>query len=228
MATERARARCRERVAALCAAPADPFDLRVAIVAELRPVIGFERWCWPLGDPVAGLATTAVGEHDYWPLLARLLLLDQRVEEPNSLPALRGAQALGAETRGRPARSLRWTDVLDPLGIGDEVRVPLRDRHGLWGCLDLLRDSDDRPFAAEDVELLEALAPTLASVARRSAAAMGAGPSAPAPGTGVLVLDGDLGVGASTPGARAWLDAAATRRPARRRCGCARPRVRGR
>ena len=67
------------------------------------------------GDAFAGCRGTAVGEHDYWPLLARLLLLDQRVEEPNSLPALRHAQALGAETHGRPARSLRWTDVLGPL-----------------------------------------------------------------------------------------------------------------
>jgi len=203
MATDRGRARCREKVAALCAAPADPFALRVAIADELRGVIGFSRWCWPLGDPVAGLATTAVGEHDYWPLLPRLLLLDQRVEEPNALPALRGAQSLG----DRPARSLRWTDVLEPLGIGDEVRVPLRDRHGLWGCLDLLRDSDDGPFAAEDVALLDDLAPMLAAVARRSAAALGAGPASPAPRGGVLVLDAELAVRASTPGARAWLDA---------------------
>jgi DNA-binding CsgD family transcriptional regulator len=57
------------------------------------------------------------------------------------------------------------------------------------------------------VALLDDLAPALASVARRSAAAVGAGPAMPAPGSGVLVLDRELGVRASTPGARAWLDA---------------------
>jgi DNA-binding CsgD family transcriptional regulator len=69
-----------------------------------------------------------------------------------------------------------------------------------------MRDSDDGPFAAEDVALLDDLAPILAAVARRSAAAMAGGLSAPPPTSGVLVLDGELAVRASTPGARAWLE----------------------
>lgn len=201
--------RCRERIVELCEQPRDLFEIRFAIVAALRSTIGFDRWCWPTCDPATGLGTTAVGDHDYWPMLARLLLLDQRVEEPNALPALRHAQALGEATHGACSRSLRFTDVLGPLGIGDELRVALRDRHGLWGCLDLMRDASDRPFSEDDRELLDALAPTLASVTRRGAA--GGAARAPStidpPGAGVVVLDRDLDIRATTHGARLWLDA---------------------
>jgi DNA-binding CsgD family transcriptional regulator len=208
MVTERARSRCRERIVALCDMPADGFSLRAAIIELLRPTIGFDRWCWPVTDPGSELGTTAIGEHDYWAALPRLLLLDQRATEANALPALTRSGALAEVTGGHLERSMRWIDVLGPRGIGDEVRVPLRDRHGLWGVLDLMRPAGDPPFAPEDRALLDQLAPILASATRRSAAAAArlAGalvPTAPAPG--VVVLDRDLDVRAMTPGAREWL-----------------------
>jgi DNA-binding CsgD family transcriptional regulator len=200
MASERARRRCYEQLRALMEVPADATALRFRIIELLRPVVGFDRWCWPLCDPASGLGTTAVGEHDYWPALQRLLLLDQRPDEPRSLPALKGPQ------RGSRHGGLRFRDVLGPVGIGDELRIPLTDRHGLWGCLDLMRSSDDRPFDDEDVVFLELVAPLLATATRRSTAAATAGdevvPPSPA---GVIVLDADLDVRASTAGARAWL-----------------------
>jgi DNA-binding CsgD family transcriptional regulator len=200
MASERARRRCHEQVVELTQRPADPFMLRFRIVELLRPVVGFDRWCWPVCDPGSGLGTTAVGDHDYWPVLPRLLLLDQRLDAPDTLPMLVGARARGGRDIG-----LRFLDVLGPIGIGDELRVPLRDKHGLWGCLDLMRSSDDPPFTGEDRDLLDALVPALASVTRLSTAAIASHGGAPPPPAGVLVLDADLEVRASTAGARAWL-----------------------
>ncbi len=95
MASERARRRCREPVVELTQRPADPFMVRFRIVELLRPVVGFDRWCWPACDPGSGLGTTAVGDHDYWPALPRLLLLDQRLDAPDTLPMLVGARARG-------------------------------------------------------------------------------------------------------------------------------------
>jgi DNA-binding CsgD family transcriptional regulator len=200
MASERARRRCLEQVMELTQRPADPFTLRFRIVELLRPVVGFDRWCWPACDPGSGLGTTAVGDHDYWPLVPRLLLLDQRLDAADALPMLVAARARGGRDVG-----LRFLDVLGPTGIGDELRVPLRDKHGLWGCLDLMRSSDDPPFSEEDRDLLDALVPALAAVTRRSTAASPSGGGAPPPPAGVLVLDADLNVRASTAGARAWL-----------------------
>jgi DNA-binding CsgD family transcriptional regulator len=200
MASERARRRCREQVVELTQRPADPFMVRFRIIELLRPVVGFDRWCWPACDPGSGLGTTALGDHDYWPLLQRLLLLDQRLDAADTLPMLVAARARSGRYPG-----LRFLDVLGPTGIGDELRVPLRDRHGLWGCLDLMRSSDDPPFTAEDRDLLDALAPTLAAVTRRSAAASAGSGDALPPPAGVLILDAELNIRASTPGARAWL-----------------------
>jgi DNA-binding CsgD family transcriptional regulator len=200
MASERARRRCREQVIELTERAGDPFMSRFQIVELLRPVVGFDRWCWPACDPSTGLGTTAVGDHDYWPALQRLLLLDQRLDAPDTLPMLTAARARHGRDNG-----LRFIDVLGPIGIGDELRVPLRDKHGLWGCLDLMRSSDDLPFTEQERDLLEALAPALAAVTRRSTATLAESAGAPPPPTGVLVLDADLDVRASTPGARAWL-----------------------
>jgi DNA-binding CsgD family transcriptional regulator len=201
MVSERARERCREQVFALAEQPVDPFTLRLGIIELLRPVIGFERWCWPTCDPGSGLGTTGLGEHDYWAALPRLLLLDQRLDERDALPNLARARKQDARDRG-----LRFLDVLGPVGIGDELRIPLRDRHGLWGCLDLMRSSDEEPFSDADCALLDALVPALAAATRRSAAAdADAFAAAPSPPAGVLLLDADLAVRASTPGARAWL-----------------------
>jgi DNA-binding CsgD family transcriptional regulator len=202
MVSARARERCRQRVAALTERPADPYAQRLAIVEVLRPVVGFDRWCWPVCDPASGLGTTGIGEHDYWPMLPRLLLLDQRPSESGALPTLNGPRARPARDRG-----LRFLDVLGAVGIGDELRVPLRDKHGLWGCLDLMRSSDEQPFTEQDVAFLDGLAPLLATATRRSAAAAatGRGESPGLPSAGVFVLDSDLAVRASTAGARAWL-----------------------
>jgi DNA-binding CsgD family transcriptional regulator len=200
MASERARTRCRERVIELTQRPGDPFMSRFQIVELLRPVVGFDRWCWPACDPSTGLGTTAVGDHDYWPALQRLLLLDQRLDAPDTLPMLTGARARHGRDIG-----LRFIDVLGPIGIGDELRLPLRDKHGLWGCLDLMRSSDDPPFTEPERDWLDALAPALAAVTRRSTATLAEGAGAAPPPAGVLVLDADLDVRASTAGARAWL-----------------------
>jgi DNA-binding CsgD family transcriptional regulator len=70
-----------------------------------------------------------------------------------------------------------------------------------------MRSSDDPPFGDQETALVEALTPALAAVTRRSTAASvrGAAVSSSPPPAGVLVLDADLDVRASTAGARQWL-----------------------
>ena len=207
MASERAGRRCHEEVVALSRRSGDPFALRFETVALLRTAIGFDRWCWPVCDPASGLGTTAVGDHDYWDSLPRLLLLDQRLDAADSLPALTRAR-----TTGGPDPGLRFFDVLQPTGIGDELRVPLRDGHGMWGCLDLMRSTDDRRFDDDDRDLLDALAPALARLTRRSTAMSLSAPESsrvPAPSrvpaAGVVIFDDCLAVRACTPSARSWI-----------------------
>ncbi len=187
-------------------------ELRLEAIRILQRTIGFDRWCWPLADPAAALHLTGIGELDNWQALPRMILLEQTGDPFNAMPVLAQSRHVGssltAATGGDLARSARWDEGMRPFGIGDELRVALVDDAGMWGFIDAMRDRGELPFAPEDVELLEELAPVLARALRRRAiqqpaARQGGGPA----GAGVLILNEDLEIRSWTPAARAWLDA---------------------
>ena len=210
--TERERARCQERVRALAASSLSSLELRLEAIEVLRRTIGFERWCWPLADPAAALHLTGIGELDNWQALPRMILLEQTRDPFNAMPVLAQSHRLGsclsAATGGDLARSARWDEGMRPFGIGDELRVALVDDVGMWGFVDAMRDRADSSFEPEDVELIEQLAPVLATALRRRAIRHPTTPEGARPGgAGVLILDDDLQIRSWTPAARAWLDA---------------------
>jgi DNA-binding CsgD family transcriptional regulator len=207
---ERERNRCRERIAAMTRADIDVEQIRRAVIAELRKAIGFARWCWPLTDPDTGLATSGIGEFDFAPSLPRLVALEEHGDvatKPQLIVGPRASAALSAATGGDLARSRRWRECLHPYGIGDEVMTAGRDRHGCWSSVELMRDSDDRPFHEDEVRLLDALAPAFGALVRRSAARGWRAPSVDAgahpPGT--VILAGDLSVTGWTASVNDWL-----------------------
>jgi DNA-binding CsgD family transcriptional regulator len=208
--SERARTRCRERLEVLAGAELDPDEARRTAIAELRRVVGFERWCWPLTDPDSALSTSGIGEVDFWPSLAQLVALEHGgdvTSKPGLLSGPSASVALSAATGGDLARSRRWQECLRPYGIGDELMTACRDRHGCWGTVELVRDSDDAPFDEEDQRLLDDLAPTLGTLLRRTLvrgwrAPRGAAEPRP-PGT--LILDSMLRPTSWTPPFREWL-----------------------
>jgi DNA-binding CsgD family transcriptional regulator len=107
------------------------------------------------------------------------------------------AQSLFAVTAGEPATSARWRDVIEPLGWGDELRVALRDRGGVWGFLCLHRGAGDRPFDAAEIRAVCAIVPELAAAFRRTTLAAAAATGG-VDGPGVIVLGADLAVEALT------------------------------
>ena len=207
---ERERNRCRERIAAMTQADLDVEDVRRAAIAELRRAIGFARWCWPLTDPDSGLAMSGIGEFDFAPSLSRLVALEEQgdvTSKPHLIVGPRATVALSAATRGDLARSRRWRECLQPYGIGDEVMTACRDRYGCWGSVELMRDSDDRPFHEHEVRLLDALAPTLGSLVRRSLvrAGKGSGVDVSTRPPATIVLDCDLSATGWTAALHDWL-----------------------
>jgi len=199
-------------VQALAASSVSSMELRLEVIDVLRRTIGFDRWCWPLADPAAALHLTGIGELDNWQALPRMILLEQTCDHFNAMPVLAQSRHLGSTlsgaTGGDLARSVRWDEAMRPFGIGDELRVALADDVGMWGFIDALRDRGDPTFEPEDVEMLEQLAPLLATALRRRAMRHPAAPQGPGPaGAGVLILNEDLEIRSWTPAARAWLDA---------------------
>jgi len=77
------------------------------------------------------------------------------------------------------------------------------DERGCWGDFRLYRSSDDRPFSAEDAQLMRDVSALLARGLRRGAVAAVDDADASAPAVGVLMLDDQLCSSGATDSARA-------------------------
>jgi DNA-binding CsgD family transcriptional regulator len=211
VATARERARCIERIARLGEATLDCESIRREALVELQPVIGFDRWCWPLADPETLIPLSGLAEHDYGPGVPRVLELEYSGDDFAAMDvvALRASPAggLSAETGGDLARSPRWDQVLRPVGIGDEAVVACRDALGCWGWLKAYRDGAERAFSEEDLELLASAGPALGAALRRSLVRDDCGAAAAPSASGVILLDAELRPVDWTAAAREWVDA---------------------
>ena len=210
VANELERARCRDRLEQLSESTLDCESLRRETIVELQRIIGFDRWCWPLADPDTLLPNSGIAEHDFGPGVPRSLELEYSGDDFAAKQVLGRrsdvAGSLNAETGGDLARSPRWDEVMRPVGIGDVATVACRDGLGCWGWIEAYRDSADRPFQPEDLELLGKVGAVLGSALRRTMYAT-VGALAEPGSPGVLLLDRDLGLVSSTAAARAWIEA---------------------
>lgn len=107
--------------------------------------------------------------------------------------------------RGRPDRSLRYREILKPLGFAHELGSVFADGSA-WGGMDLIRGADVPDFTTAEVALVHRFAPHvgagLKAAALRSRAVAGwDNPDVP----GVLNLDRDGSIISLTPAAERWL-----------------------
>jgi DNA-binding CsgD family transcriptional regulator len=210
IARERARTRARERLEALAPARLEPEEARWSAIAVLAPVVGFNRWCWPLTDPASALSTGGIAEFDLWPELPRIAVLEEH-GDITSKPALAGGErasvTLSAASHGDLARSRRWRECMRPYGVGDELMTMCRDRHGCWGSLELMRDDDEPHFGDDDARFLHELSPVLARLIRNEmcAARPAPGPEQATPPPATLIVDAALRPTSWTPALRNWL-----------------------
>jgi DNA-binding CsgD family transcriptional regulator len=207
---ERARNRARERLEMLARAGLDAEQARRAAIDTLRPVVGFDRWCWPLTDPGSALSTSGIAEFDLWAELPRIAVLEEHgdiTSKPRLAVGRRASVTLNDATGGDLSRSTRWRECMQPYGVGDELMCVCRDRHGCWGSVELMRDRADAPFDDAATQLLHELAPTLATLVRRGLTrdARAGDPKRRALPPATLILDADLRPASWTPAFDAWL-----------------------
>ena len=212
MASTWARARARERIAALGAAGLEDRDLRRQVLAVLREVIDFGAFVWLLTDPVTAVGAAPLAEV---PCITELpALIKAKYATPvNRWTALQlqafPAGLLNHAVGGELSRSHVWREVLSRYGIGDVASVVLADQYGCWGFLDLWRDDTREPFNAADAELIATLAAPLASALRHCQARTFVEPATPHRHDGgpvVLTLDDDLRITSRTAASQAWLN----------------------
>jgi len=211
VASDRERSRCRERLERLGESTLDRESIQREAIADLRRVIGFDRWCWPFADPETLLPLSGVAEHDYGPSLARVLELEHSGDHYAAKHVLArrasSAVSLSAETGGDLARSPRWDEVLRHTGIGDIATAACRDALGCWGWIEAYRDAGDTPFDDGDLQLLASAGSRMGSTLRRGVTAATSKDAHEASPPGVIVLNPDLSTLSRTAGTQAWIDA---------------------
>ena len=119
-----------DEVKRLCCAGLDEATLLREMAERLRRMVPFEGYCAHTMDPLSGLLTNAVpegmgGEREARFFLEHLYFAED-VNEYNSMARRRRPVALLSETTGgRLECSLRYRELLAPLGFGDELRCIL-------------------------------------------------------------------------------------------------------
>ena len=150
--------RAAERVAQVCDGRHDTRELRLAVLEEIRRVIGFDAYAWLLTDPetevgCAPLADVPCLPELPWPIRLKYLTAVNRWTTLDAPVAL-----LLAATDGQPERSRIWRELLVDYGVSDVASVVFRDRFGCWAFLDLWRIGAAAPFTAEEATFLSCIA----------------------------------------------------------------------
>lgn len=162
----------RAEVRRACRGAVDPLALFREAAAVLAPVVGFDRWCGLLLDPATLMNTGGYHEQGLpTEVLPRLLEIEVGEVDTNAIPTLgrspTGVSTLDRATEGRPSHSRRFREVLEPVGLGHEMRAVLRDRGSAWGGLVLFRASTDSDFSDAEVALVADVGADLARAVRR-------------------------------------------------------------
>ena len=177
---------------------------------RLRTTIGFDLWCSPLVDPDSLIPHRPVVSDDlpFGSRLPQVLMEDQAPDEViNRAKLARNPDhvcLLSDATSGDLARSRRWRDCGEPVGMGDELRAAVVDEQGCWASFELLRGSDDPPFEVEDANLMRDAARILARRLREASVSPTDGRGVEPGQTGVLIVDEDLQPRGFTQAAREW------------------------
>jgi DNA-binding CsgD family transcriptional regulator len=182
-----------------------------AVKRVIRPVLRFDVCACVTVDPQT-LMNTGGDYRDGLPsaMLPRMLDIEYREGDANDLSDLAARQTpvglLSRETSGNLDLSPRYRDIMRPLGFRDELRVLLRDRHGVWGALIMGRAVDAPSFGPPELTAAASLVQPLGSALRRLHLMRLAEENAPGPAPGLLLLDDDHQVVHMTPTAATWID----------------------
>lgn len=194
---------------------AELYDAAMDVVASVVP---FDAACWGSVDPESNIVTSGV-TRDFAPSPAQQALyaeLEASGDEPNALAVLAARRAPAArltDVSGARTSSVRWNDLYRPLGIGYDLRAPLRAGGRIWGVAELFRGPGTLDFDDREVDFVSSVADVLGAAARAAvlAPAEAAGPLEEGPALLVVAPDGTPE--AVTPAAEAWIERAVSHGP---------------
>jgi DNA-binding CsgD family transcriptional regulator len=185
-----------------------------AASTRLRRIVPFDSSVWLATDPATTLPTSPTrvenmahfgGQEACW----RLWELEFHVEDVNLYHDLAGAEepaaSLFSATHGRPARSARFREFLEPHGYLDEMRAVLRVDGHAWASVTLLRRAGE-PFDERETALVAGLSAPLGEAVRDHAQRARTFLQATDRGPGLLVFSPAGELLSLNDDAAAWLD----------------------
>src|SRR5438874_5687764 len=123
-------ARARETIMRICRGEADVRMLRLEALDAIRRAVSFDAYAWLLTDPETSVGSSPLADVPCLPELPNLILL-KYLAEVNRWPRLDSTVALlGEATKGHPARSLVWRELLHRYSIADVASAVFNDQFG--------------------------------------------------------------------------------------------------
>ena len=207
---EAARDRQVTALIARCYVGLDAAALRGEVLRRLRRIMPVDAAFFATVDPMTVLFTSAVAED---PLAeARPLFMDNEFgrDDVNKFAALAEAtdpvSSLERATRGDWQASPRYREIMNPLGLGDELRAALIAKKRCWGVMCLHREDASHGFDPWEIDLVRRISPHVAEGLRRAVSAGTATAArAETAAPGIIMLDTDLAVVSMSPEAQQWL-----------------------
>ena len=192
-----------------CRTGLEPEALRAAVLPRLRRAVPVDALWWATVDPATLLYTQAHREElpsDSGPYFVENEFLRDDVNKWTELASNRsGVRTLADATDGKLARSPRYRDIFEPLGLADELRAVLRSRGAVWGFLCLHRERG-AVFSAQEQAFIHRIAPHLAEAVRLGLLVQCAARDDQVESPGLILLAPDNSVIGSNPAADQWLE----------------------
>jgi DNA-binding CsgD family transcriptional regulator len=201
--------RVRREALRLCHIGLDSQTLRMRIVKELRKAMPFGPFWTATVDPDTMLFTGSViegiPEHATPAFLHNEFFQDDVNKFVDLARSDVPVNSLYEATDHDMTRSPRYSEILAPLGLGDELRAALLLDGKCWGVVCLHRRVEDPPFAPAEIALLRQVAPHAAEGLRTALLFDRMEIVAGSNGPGLVLVGDDASILATTPAAESWL-----------------------
>lgn len=193
-----------------CQAGLDAVSLRDEVLRGLRTLIPIDAAFFATVDPATILFTSVMAEEPLGEVTPQFLDNEFGRDDVNKFTSLAAGvdpvNSLDRATAGDRPVSARYSEVMAPLELGDELRAALVSGGRCWGVMCLHRADSPLGFSGSEIALVRRLVPHVAEGLRRAVVVqvMTAGGTVSS-GPGVVLLNDEMSVTSMNPQAERWL-----------------------
>jgi DNA-binding NarL/FixJ family response regulator len=189
----------------------DSHTLRHEAMARLRRMVPVDAYCFSEADPETQLMVAHATDGVDRSLSPRLYVNEYAerdfVKHRSLVEGTTRATSLSQATQGQVERSIRFRELLSPMGVGHELRAACVQDGQAWGFVHLYRASGRSGFSREETATVARVTVLLAELLRAAVLDHSLATVAAADAPAVVVLDGANRMAESTSEATTQLDA---------------------